>query len=162
MYSWIDWKKEHDILKRHGESTRTIQIKVETKIKTLHLAARENQCIIKRDLQLFTAIKKKKKIEEIHEIKYKVQEMMIKSNTKEEAIDKWTAKLDEKLEKMEQPMADIEEAIKYWQRKKSIEQKTQEEQRFEGRIWEEKQIEEMRQELQKSSRIRGEDNNPKW
>ena len=61
MYSWIDWKKEHDILKRHGESTRTIQIKVETKIKTLHLAARENQCIIKRDLQLFTAIKKKKK-----------------------------------------------------------------------------------------------------
>ena len=67
-------------------------------------------------------------------MKYKVQEMMIESNAKEEAIDKWTAELDEKLEKMEQPMADIEEAIKYWQRKKSIEQKTQEEQRFEGRI----------------------------
>ena len=45
-------------------------------------------------------------------MKYKVQEMMIESNAKDGAIDKWTAELDEKLEKMEQPMADMEEAIK--------------------------------------------------
>ena len=45
-------------------------------------------------------------------MEYKVQELMIDSNAKEEAIDKWAAELDEKLEKMEQPMADIEEAIK--------------------------------------------------
>ena len=32
---------------------------------------------------------------------------MIESNANEEAIDKWTAKCDEKLEKMEQPMEDI-------------------------------------------------------
>ena len=61
-----------------------------------------------------------------------------------------------KLEKMEQPITDIEEAIKNWERRKSIEEKNQEEQRFERRIREEKQIEEMRQELRKSSRIRGE------
>ena len=65
-----------------------LQIKVETKIKTLHLAARENQRIIKRDkekevqqnLQLF-----EKRFEEIHEMKDKVQEMMIESNAKEES-----------------------------------------------------------------------------
>ena len=54
-------------------------------------------------------------------------------------------------------MADIEKAIKNWDRRKSIEEKNQE-QKFETRIREEKQGE-MRQELQKSSRIRGEDNN---
>ena len=59
---------------------------------------------------------------------------------------------------MEQPIADIEEAIKIWETRKSIEMKNQEEQRFERRIGEEQRIEEVRQELQKSSRIRGEDN----
>ena len=66
-----------------------LQIKVETKIKILHLAARENQRIIKRDkekevqqnLQLF-----EKRFEEIHEMKDKVQEMMIESNAKEESF----------------------------------------------------------------------------
>ena len=68
-----------------------LQTKVETKIKTLHLVARENQRIIKRDkekeiqqhLELF-----EKKIEEILEMKYKVQEMIIDRNAKEEAIVK--------------------------------------------------------------------------
>ena len=46
-------------------------------------------------------------------MKYKVQEMMIiESNADVEAIDKWTAKLDEKLEKMKLPMADIEKHSK--------------------------------------------------
>ena len=116
---------------------KELQTKVETKIQTFYLAVRDNERIIKRDkekelqqhLQLFV-----KRFEEIHEIKYKVQEMMIESKAKEEAIDKWTAKLDEKLEKMEQPMANIEEAIKYWERRKSIEEKNQGEQRFEIRI----------------------------
>ena len=72
----------------------------------------------------------KKRFEEIQETKYKVQEMMIKSNAKEEAINKWTAEIDEKLDKMEQPMADTEEAIKNWESRKSIEEKNQEEQRF--------------------------------
>ena len=84
---------------------------------------------------------------------------MIKSKAKEEAIDKWTVELDKKLYKMEQPMTDIEETIKNQERRKSIKKKNQEEQRFERSIREEKQIEEMRQELQKSSRIRREDNN---
>ena len=92
-------------------------------------------------------------------MKYKVQEMMIENSAKEEAIDKWTAELDEKLEKMEQPITDIEEAIKNCERRESIEEKNQEEQRFERKIREEKQIEEMRQEFQKSSRIRRVDNN---
>ena len=92
-------------------------------------------------------------------MKYKVQEMMIENNAKEEAINKWTAELDEKLEKMEQPMTDIEEAIKNCERRESIEEKNQEKQRFERKIREEKQIEEMRQEFQKSSRIRRVDNN---
>ena len=92
-------------------------------------------------------------------MKYKVQELMIEGNAKGETVDKWTAELDEKLEKMEQPMADIVEAIKNWERRKPIEEKNQEEEKFLRRIREEKQIEEMRQELQKSRRIRGEDNN---
>ena len=56
-------------------------------------------------------------------MKYKVQEMMIENSAKEEAIDKWTAELDEKLEKMEQPITDIEEAIKNCERRESIEEK---------------------------------------
>ena len=91
----------------------------------------------------FTTIQK-----ETQEMKCKVQEMMIESNANEEAIDKWTAEPDEKLEKLEQPMADIEKVIKNWDRRKSIEEKKQEKQRFERRIREEKQTEEMRQELQ--------------
>ena len=92
-------------------------------------------------------------------MKYKLQEMMIENNAKEKAIDKWTAEFDEKLEKMEQTMSDVGEAIKNWQRRKSVEEKNQEEQRFERRIQEEKQMEETRQELQKSSRTMGEDSN---
>ena len=59
---------------------------------------------------------------------------MIESNAKEEAIDKWTAELNEKLQKIEQPMPDMEEATKNWKRRKSIEEKNQEEQRFERRM----------------------------
>ena len=81
-------------------------------------------------------------------MKYKVQEMMSESNANEEAIAKWTAEPNEKLEKLEEPMADIEKVIKNWDRRKSIEEKKQEKQRFERRIGEEKQTEEMRQELQ--------------
>ena len=65
---------------------------------------------------------------------------MMESKTREEAFDKWTAELDEKSEKIEQPMAGIEEAIKNWERRKSIEEKNQEKQRFEGGIPEVKQI----------------------
>ena len=73
---------------RTQHNLQELQIKVETKIKTLHLAARENQRIIKRDkekevqqnLHLF-----EKRFEEIHEMKDKVQEMMIESNAKEES-----------------------------------------------------------------------------
>ena len=79
----LDWLKEGT-----RRNLPELQIKVETKIKTLHLAARENQRIIKRDkekevqqnLQLF-----EKRFEEIHEMKDKVQEMMIESNAKEES-----------------------------------------------------------------------------
>ena len=101
---------------RDMANLRELQTNVEAKINTLHLAERESQRIIKKDeeelqqhLQLF-----QKRFEEIHEMKYEVQKMMIESNTNEEAIDKWTAELNDKLEKMEQPMADIEEAIKIW------------------------------------------------
>ena len=111
---------------------------------------RENHHIINKDkeeelqkhLQLF-----EKRFEEIHEMKSKVQEMMIENNANEETIDRWIAKLDEKLEKMEQSIADKEESIKNWERRKSIEEKKQEEQRLERIIREEQQTEEMRQEL---------------
>ena len=72
--SWIDCKNKnkHDILKEHGEFTGTTG---ETKTKTLNLAARENQRIVRRDkekelqqnLQVFQKI-----FEEIHKIKHKV------------------------------------------------------------------------------------------
>ena len=124
-----------------------LQAKLETKIKALNLDVRENHHIINKDkeeelqkhLQLF-----EKRFEEIHEMKSKVQEMMIENNANEETIDRWIAKLDEKLEKMEQSIADKEESIKNWERRKSIEEKNQEEQRLERRIREEQQIEEMR------------------
>ena len=124
-----------------------LQAKLETKIKTLNLDVRENQHIINKDkeeelqkhLQLF-----EKRFEEIHEMKSKVQEVMTENNANEKTIDRWIAKLDEKLEKMEQSIADKEEPIKNWERRKSIEEKNQEEQRLERRIREEQQIEEMR------------------
>ena len=127
-----------------------LQAKLETKIKALNLDVRENHHIINKDkeeelqkhLQLF-----EKRFEEIHEMKSKVQEMMIENNANEETIDRWIAKLDEKLEKMEQSIADKEESIKNWERRKSIEEKKQEEQRLERMIREEQQTEEMRQEL---------------
>ena len=76
-----------------------LQTKVETKIKTLHLAATESQPIIKRNkekqLQQHSKLFEKR-FEEIHKMKYKMQEIMIESNANEEAIDKCTAKLDEK------------------------------------------------------------------
>ena len=37
---------------------------------------------------------------------------------------------------MEQPMADIEEAVNFWERWKSIKEKNQEEQRFQRKIQE--------------------------
>ena len=52
-------------------------------------------------------------------------------------------------------MADTEEAIKNWESRKS----NRREKPRRTKIQEEKQIEEMRQELQKSSRIKGTDNN---
>ena len=40
--------------------------------------------------------------------------MIIENNANEENVDKWIAKQDEKLDKIEQPMVDIEETIKNW------------------------------------------------
>ena len=40
--------------------------------------------------------------------------MIIENNANEENVDKWTPKQDEKLDKIEQPMVDIEETIKNW------------------------------------------------
>ena len=51
-------------------------------------------------------------------MKYKVQEMMIESNANEVAIDKYAQPKFETLEKMEQPKADIEKAIKNWEKEK--------------------------------------------
>ena len=84
---------------------------------------------------------------------------MIANNAIEEAIDKWTAELDEKLGKMEQLIADREEETKNQERKKSIEERNQEEQRFERKIREEKHIVERKEELQKTSRIKEENSN---
>ena len=53
--------------------------------------------------------------------------MIIENNANEENVDKWTAKQDEKLDEIEQPMVDIEETIKNWERRKSIEENNQEE-----------------------------------
>ena len=72
---------------------------------------------------------------------YKVQEMMFESNANEEATDKWAVELDEKLEKMEQPMADLEDAIKGEINMKSIEEKNQ------------KTPKDLRGEFQKKSRL---------
>ena len=60
--------------------------------------------------------------------------MMIENNANEESIDKWTAKTDEKVQKIEQPIPDIEEAMKNSDRRKSIGKKNQGERRFEKRI----------------------------
>ena len=41
-------------------------------------------------------------------MKYTVEEIIIENKANEESTDKWTAKPDEKLEKIEQPIADVE------------------------------------------------------
>ena len=66
----------------------------------MNLVARENQRIIKRDKKELEQ-QFEKRFEEIHETKYKMQKIIIENNAIEKAIDKWTAELDKKLEKME-------------------------------------------------------------
>ena len=51
-------------------------------------------------------------------MKYTVEEIIIENKTNEESTDKWTAKPDEKLEKIEQPIADVEETVKNCERRK--------------------------------------------
>ena len=77
-------------------------------------------------------------------MKYTVEEIIIENKANEESTDKWTAKPDEKLEKIEQPIADVEETVKNCERRKSCEKKNQEEQRFERRIWEKKKTRSIR------------------
>ena len=67
-------------------------------------------------------------------MKYIVEEIIIENKVNDESTDKWTAKSDKKLEKIEQPIADVEETVKNCKRRKSSEKKNQEGQRFETRI----------------------------
>ena len=60
-------------------------------------------------------------------MKYTVEEIIIENKANEESTDKWTAKPDEKLEKIEQSIADVEETVKNCERRKSCEKKNQEE-----------------------------------
>ena len=76
--------------------------KVNTKLKFLKVAenddnrilGRNNEQEMKKHLQ-----KLQEKIEEIWELKYKVQEQMIESEKSEEEVTQWSADLDEGIAK---------------------------------------------------------------
>ena len=142
---------------RHGQYSR-IKKKVEIKIKTLDLAVRKNERILqqnkKEELQKHLLIYEKRQ-EEIYDLKYQIQELMVSEKSTAGEIEKRSDQLEERVRRFEQPLTIIQDAINQWKQKKTIENRKEEENKFGRRIEDEKKIEEMRQELQRSIRVSG-------
>ena len=105
-----------------------------------------------RELKKKDEIKNEKRQEEIYNLKYQIQELMISEESTADEIEEWLDQLKESVRRFEEPMAVIQDAINQWKEKGKIENREEEEEeesKFARRMEEEKKIEEMRQELQK-------------
>ena len=131
-------------------SIQELKKKVEIKIKTLDLAVRKNARILQRnkqnELQKHMVIYEKRQ-EEIYDLKYQIQELLISEKSMPGKIDGWSDQLGESKRRFEEPMTMIQDAINQWNEKKTIKNWKEEESKLARRIVEEKKIEEMLQEL---------------
>ena len=139
-------------------SIQELKKNVEIKIKTLDLVVRKNERILqqnkKEELQKHLLIYEKRQ-EEIYDLKYQIQELMVSEKSTAGEIEKRSDQLEERVRRFEQPLTIIQDAINQWKQKKTIENRKEEENKFARRIEDEKKIEEMCQELQRSIRVSG-------
>ena len=130
---------------------------IEKKLKTLNLAVNDNDRIIHRGkekeltkhLQFF-----EQRLEEIQDLKYKVEEQMIEDEKESSEIQEWATKLEGDILTYDHPVEDIEKRIQHIVKEKEIEERRddmeQEERRLERKLKEERLITEMKLELKKS------------
>ena len=138
-----------------GDLGETLE-KVNTKLKFLKLAENDDDRILGRNdeqemkkyLQKF-----EEKIEEIRELKYKVQEQMIQNELSEEEVTRWSADLEEGIAKTVTTSEVIKRAIAKFKDeagnyKRYLHDK-EEEKRMQRRLEEERRIQEIKAEMKK-------------
>ena len=91
--------------------------KVEIKIKTLDLAVRKNERILQqnkeKELQKHLLIYEKRK-EEIYDLKYQIQELMVREKSTAGEIEKRSDQLEERVRRFEQLLTITQDAINQW------------------------------------------------
>ena len=133
------------------EQTDKLMKKIETKFKMLDIKEKESTRIIERGK--IKEIEKhaneiETRVEEIQDLKGKVQELMLESDKELDEVNEWTNKIEGDLEKYDQPLEILQKVIKDLQNadqlEKMREQENIEEQRKQKRYREELEIAEMK------------------
>ena len=97
------------------EQTDKLRKKIETKFKMLDIKEKESARMLKRGM-----IKELEKhaneietrVEEIQDLKGKVQELMLESEKQIEEIDEWTNEIEGLIEKYDQPLEKVQKLLK--------------------------------------------------
>ena len=104
-------------------SIQELKKKVEIKIKSLDLAVRESKRILQRykekELPKHLLIYEKRQ-EEIYDLKYQIQELMISEESTAGEIEDWSGQLEENVRRFEEPMTIMQDGINQWKEKKTI------------------------------------------
>ena len=138
-----------------GDLQETLK-KVNTKLKFLKLAENDTDMILGRndEQEMKTHLQKfEEKIEEIRELKYKVQKQMIENEKNEEEVTQWSADLEKGITKTVTTNEVIKRAVPKF--KDEAENYTrylqdkEEEKRMQRRLEEERGIQEMKAEMKK-------------
>ena len=133
--------------------------KVNAKIKTLDLVVQDNELILRRnkekELKRHLLVFETRQ-EEIHDLKYQIQELMITAGMVTDVIEHWTSLLEETMGKFDESMRVIQDAIKRLESEKAAENRREEKEKFVRRLEEEKKIGEVRQKFQMPYRNREE------
>ena len=97
------------------EQTDKVMKKIETKFKMLDIKEKESARIIERgkikELQKH-ANEIETRVEEIQDLKGKVQELMLESDKEIDEVNKWTNKIEGDLEKYDEPLEILQKVLK--------------------------------------------------
>ena len=100
------------------EQTERLTKKIETKFKKLDIKEKESTRIIERgktkELER-CANETETRVEEIQDLKGKVQELMLESDKEIEEVNEWTYKIEGELEKHGQPLKNLQKLLKVLQ-----------------------------------------------
>ena len=133
--------------------------KVSAKIKTLDLVVQDNELILRRnkekELKRHLLVFETRQ-EEIHYLKYEIQELMFTAGIDTDVIEQWSNLLEETMGKFDESMRVIQDAIKRLESEKAAESRREEKEKFARRLEEEKKIREVRQKFQIPYRSREE------